>query len=779
MNMNFLDKPYIVLKDTADDRKVNLREWIHKYLYMWPWILLSIILCLIIAFLYIKYTPLQYQVTAKVYIKDQTDKPESQVALKELQLFSDKKAVENEIEVLRSIQLMGKVVKDLNLNTKYFLKSFPVNNELYNASPLVFIPVDIKVPHASFTFYIKDKKTLILETEKTNRDTWESQAEISFEKLRKSQSGSWLITPGSNIQRFIGSTITVYYTIPEISAGAYLKNLDVSQASKLSSIVELSMDDNVPERGKALLNSLIKNYDQDSKDEKNKIATGALEFIDNRLSSLSGELATAERNVEGFRSSNRLTNISAESTLFLDQVQSNDNKLNEVNVQLKVLDEVEEYINSNTSGNAPATVGISDPTLIDLIRSLNAVQFQKEHLLATNSEANPIFEPLNRQIRSTKLSIRENISNIRSSLNAIRSQLTRYNNSFESSIQKLPSQERHLVDVQRKQSIKENLYVYLMQKREEVALSFASTLPENRVIDRAYYTDPYWPIKSLIYFFAVGCSLLIPAGFLVGKSILFRRITSKAEIEEAIEVPVISELNHQQGKPAIVLNPRKNWALAEQFRSLRVNLKYLHTSQQGRVTLLTSSVGNEGKSFVSSNLGVALAASGKRTIILELDLRKPKVSKTFNLPSNKPGISDYLLGLENLENIIQSTSISSSLDVIGAGQSIQNPSELLEISALDDLIADLKLVYDDIILDSPPVHLVADAIVLSRVADVSLYLIRQGVTAKAELSFIRQLFQENKFPKMHIVFNDIQRMKYGYGYNYDQRYYQNRNLKLN
>jgi tyrosine-protein kinase Etk/Wzc len=769
--MNLLDKPYILLQDSRKKQTENTWEWIYRYLYVWPWILFCLLICFMGGFAYISFTPAKYKITAKVSIKDQNDQPATQVALKELQLFQDRQVVDNEIEVLKSMQLIRNVVRDLSLYSSYSLKGFPVSTELYDTIPFVFIPVNVNVSNVSLAINIKNRQTFILNSGK-------SGTECGFGKLQKTNFGTWIITPTSNIQRFIGKTIIVSYVHPEIASASYLSKLDVSQSVKLSSIIEMTVEDNIPQRGKQILNSLIENYDLISKGEKNKLATSALEFIDNRLSSLRGELASAEKNVEGYRSSKGLTNISEESTLYLDQVQENDHKLNEVNVQLKILEEVERNMNSK-NGGAPATIGISDPALIDLIRNLNTVQFQREHLLAANSNESPLLEPLDRQIRSTKLLIQENISNIRASLNAVKSQLDKFNSGFESSIKQLPGQERQLVDIQRKQSIKENLYIYLMQKREEVALSFASSLPGNRVIDAAYSTHPYWPNKSLIYLCACLFGFLVPASFLLGKEILSPRITSKLEIQSAVPVPIISELIHQGGKPIFVLDDRRNVALAEQLRSLRTNVKLSHNSRQSQVTLMTSSVGNEGKSFVGSNLAVAFAVSGRRTVILELDLRKPKITEMFNLSSDYPGISDFLMGEAALDDIIQFSGKSPNLDVIGAGRFVENPAEVLEYTALDVLIADLKLRYDNVILDSPPVHLVTDAMILARFADVTLYLIRQGFTSKSELNFISQLIDDKIFPNINIVFNGIHRRKYGYGYNYDRSYYGKRKLRLN
>jgi capsular exopolysaccharide synthesis family protein len=404
---------------------------------------------------------------------------------------------------------------------------------------------------------------------------------------------------------------------------------------------------------------------------------------------------------------------------------------------------------------------------------LAQLQLERAALLATTPETNPVFEPIDRQIRITKSNIRQTIRGIKSSLNNSRSQLQAFNNRFESSIRDIPTQERQFIGMKRQQSIKENLYVYLLQKREELSLRYASTLVDARIVDKAHIGDMKWPRMSLIAAVAMLLGLGIPFLIIYLRDSLNNKITERKDIESALDVRILGELSYEEFDKSIVVLENTNHVVGEQFRSLRTNVHYLHDNRKGRgrVTLFTSSVSKEGKSFISSNLAASLAASGRKTVILEMDLRKPKISSIFDLQTSGPGISDFLSSDMPVQQIIQPSGVVSNLDIIGAGHIPPNPSELLEKDRLEELITYLRERYDDVLIDSPPLHLVTDAMIIARFVDVSLYVIKQGYTGKSELSFIREVYDGGKLPKMNIIFNGIKTGKYGYGYSYDNSYY--------
>ncbi|WP_256010009.1 GumC family protein [Desertivirga xinjiangensis] len=751
----------------SDDHEAgSLKDTVAKYVYHWPLFVLFLALSIGVAFFYLEYTKPTYSIKAKLLIKDEKNANNSQAALKEMIMpYQGGKNVENEIEIIESRELMQRVVKKLQLWVKYETPGTLAEEDVYSTTPFRFSltrPTDL-LTERTFDIEIKNADKFIIK-----HADGKSQ-EFAFGQNLKNDFGSWKLNKTENLKDYVGKTIKLTIEDPEMTTSKYLKAVSTSQLNKKASVVELSLKDKEVKRGKDVLNNLISEYNLLSQNEKQKASEGELKFIDDRLASLRDELYSVEKDVEGFRSSRGLTDISSESKIYLENVRSNDANLNEVNVQLNIIRGIESYLASNDANSTPSTMGISDPGLIALINKLNELQLQRERLLATTPEGNPIFGTLDGQIATTKSAIRENIRSIKNSLTSTRNQLESYNSKFMASIKELPSDERQLVSIKRQQSIKENLYIYLLQKREEAALGNTSTLAFSQTVDEAYVDGTE---KPLAYTFALLAGLLIPAGLVFGRNLMNNRVTSSKDIEILTNVPISTELFYEESDSPIVIQPKSGYMVGEQFRSLRTDLQYLHNKKdKGRVTLITSSIASEGKSFVTSNLGVTLAASGRKTIILELDMRKPKIAQNFNLHESK-GLSDYLQGRADKHEIIQPSDIHPGLSVIGTGSLPDNPSELLEQIELDELIAWLRTEYDDILIDTPPIYLVTDALILSRLSDASLYLVRQDYTYKVHLEFIEQLRKEQKMPKMKIVFNGVHMKgehRYGYGYYVDNQ----------
>ncbi|KAA8486783.1 capsular exopolysaccharide synthesis family protein [Arcticibacter tournemirensis] len=769
-NNQLIFRPFV---DDSKESHKDLREIFNKYLYHWPLFLLSMLLCLTLAYFYLKQIKPVYHIKAKLSIKDEKNKTASTkaAALEELNISSAPKLVESEMEILKSRPLIRQVVTQLQLwatytepaNAEDLYSKTPVRFKLLEtAAPLKETSLDITINSANrFSLSGPDGKTL----------------DASFKNTLTSSFGRWKLEPTSDVKNYIGKTIRISLQNPEALITQYQYKIN-TVLNKTAPIVELKIDDLVPERGKDVLNSLIAAYKTFNIADKNKETESTLKFINERLTSLTGELTDVEKDVEGYKSSIGLTDISSQSQFYLDNVQSNDGRLNEVNVQLNVIEGVERYVNSAAnSGNAPATIGITDPNLISLVEQLTKLQLQRDKLLAITPENNPIFIPLNRQIKSTKETIKQTIGGIKSSLLATRQQLQLFNSRFESSIKNIPGQERKYVSIKRQQGIKENLYVYLLQKREEVALSYASTLTDAHTVEEAYYEEPQ-SRKEYPLTVALLLGFLLPVGLIAGRDALRNRILTRKEIETATSAPIICELVQEESKTAIVVLNRDNYAIGEQFRALRTNLLHVYNrKEKGKVILFTSSISGEGKSFVTSNIGASLAISGRKTVVLELDLRRPKISKIFKMDTAGPGLSELLNGDAEKEDVIQPSGIHPNLFVMGSGSIPDNPAELLESEEMESLINELRFEYDNILIDSPPLRLVTDAMILAKMSDITLYLIRQGYTGKPELKFIKQMQEEKKLPNLNLVFNGIQRGKYGYGYNYDYSYYNEKDRK--
>lgn len=739
-----------------------------RYLYHWPLFLLVLVIALLLAFAYTRTLKPGYEVKATLLIQDEKKTPDQQTALKELNLASSPKIIENEMEILKSRDLMASVVQELGLAVVYLKTGGLGKEDLYKRSP---VKISFVSPQSGFEvdeikIRIKDSGTFLMETP-------EGEKEYPFSKTFTNEYGTWKLSPEESVNNFKDEKISILVADPEATVLGYQARVNVGLLNKLGTAVLLSINDQVAQRGKDVLNSLLKHYNLAAKAKKNADTKSTIDFIDQRLGSLSGELSDAEAGIEDFKSSRGLTDISADSKVSLENMQVNDRLLNEVNVQISVVEGIERYITQNKgSGRVPATLGIDDPGLTSLIEKLSELQLQREQLLATTPETNPDFEPINRQIKMTRSAIRENVSSMKASLLGTRNKLQSYNSRFESSIKNMPTQERQYVSKKRQQASKENLYTYLLQKREEVSVSYASALSNEQVVDQAYAVPARGLKKMLAFGLAFILALGVPAGIIFVRSNLRERILDMTEIREVVDVPVIGHIELADAGEPIVVNDRGANVVSEQIRLIRTKMYHLSRGLEvGRITLITSSVAGEGKSFVSSNLAVAMAYSGKRTLIVELDMRKPKIAPVFKMTGEHAGISDFLMGKANLQSIVRKHPSVPGLDFIGSGSAIGNPAELLEKESLADLFSSLRERYDEIVIDSPPVHLVSDGLILARLSDLTLYVIRQGYTEKAELNFVRELHEQQELGEMRFVFNGISKVKFGYGFNYNYGYY--------
>ncbi|HKG05826.1 MAG TPA: polysaccharide biosynthesis tyrosine autokinase [Pedobacter sp.] len=769
MNTHFqLNTPFI---EAEEVKQKDLGQLISRYAFHWPLFVICITLSLIVAWMYLAQIKPVYHVRAKISIQDDKKKPESgkEAALQQLNLSTGGKLIESEVEVIKSRPLISKVVYGLGLWAIYKDENVDGNKDLYKSSPL-----HLELLRSKGKVQTEVWKVSIISARHFEVTTAEGKKiNVGPATRIRNSSGEFSVIPSVNISDYIGHVISITIRNPEQVVTAYQNNITTTINSK-APILELSLDDELPQRGIDVLNYLVTVYKNFNIIDKNKETQSTLKFIDTRLASLTGELTAVEKDVEGYKSSIGLTDISSKSQFYLDNVQNTDNRLNEVDIQLNVINGLEKYVNSEgSSGGVPATVGITDPGMINLVAQLSALQLKKEKLLAITPEQNPIFEPIDKEIASLRIAIKRNLRSVKSSLVGTKRQLSSFNSQFEEGIKSMPGQERQYITIKRQQAIKENLYVYLLQKREEVSLSYAATLTDARVVEQAFHGEPESQ-KKIPILLALLTGFIMPLGIITLRSNMRNRVMTRKDIELATSAPVMVELlQDKNAKPIVVLN-RNAYALGEQMRGLRTDiLQTTGKKKSGRVVMFLSSIAGEGKSFVASNIAVSLAAMGKKTVILELDLRKPKISRIFKLDQYHPGLSDYLNGVCSHADIIQPSGIHKNLDVMGSGAIPDDPSELIQSQNMVKLIAELRKEYDNVIIDSPPLHLVTDAMILAPMVDVCLYIIRHNYTPKTELNFIQKQYMSGKLPNMHLVFNGVE-MDSRFGYAIDYGYYQDK-----
>lgn len=754
----------------VDTGSINLRAMLNRYLRNWYWFVLCIGSLLVVAHYYLRYQAPMYRSQASLLIKDEKKGFDGGAGLKEMELFTPKKVVENEIEILKTFALMSRVVDQLSLDVVYYHDTPYGKRELYAQSPVRLI-----VEQGQPALY---EDFLVLSFPDANRvqlgeQTYPLNASVQTPYGRLRVFTRQKVGPQTQPLhvRVLGKTQV---------ANGLRGQVKAEPINKASSVLVVSVETPVADKGEAILNRMIENYTADAISDKNQAAANTLQFIEERLKLISGELATVERGVESFKSSQGITDLSAQAQGYLSAVQTNDEQLNAVNIQLNSLRDIESYLTKQPGnrGGTPATLGLSDPILLSLLQNVNTLEAERENLIRTTSEEHPSVQTLDTQIQKTKAGIAENVTTMRTLLMNSKKQFLSTNARMEGFIRTIPAKERALLDITRQQSIKNNLYTYLLQKREETALSYASTISDSRIIDPTRSNGiPTKPNQQTAYLLFGLIGLLIPVSVISAKDALNNRVMRRADVEESTQAPILGEVIKKNQAEALVVAPRSHSIIAEQIRTLRTNLQYLRDSREGsQVLLFTSSISGEGKSFVSLNLGASLSLVGKRTVILEMDLRKPRLRHALNFSSqlNSVGLSNYLIGEATVDEIVQPIPGYDNYFIITSGPIPHNPSELLSGSHLEELIGQLRTRFDYVIIDAPPVGLVTDAQLIAPFSDATLFMVRHDVTPKNHLKMIDMLYQEKRFNKLNVILNavgsdDSQYYSYGYkgnGYNY-------------
>ncbi len=739
-----------------------------KYLRNWYWFALTLVVSLVGMFAYLTTLKYTYSAQASILIKeeDKMGGSSKQALMEELDMFGSKKQVENEMEIFKSFRLAEKVVNDLGLDIVYSYKDRWRVRDIFRDAPIV---VNVLKPVES-AYDVPFAVTVA-----PGSATLDGVA-CPYGKATRTTMGLVVITRRANAT-LKHKELQIVMGHREAVIKSFVKNLRVSQPNKSASVLFLTMEDNAPDRAAAYLDRLLYFYELSSLQDKNKVAANTLRFVEDRLDIISRELTSVEGDIQRYKTNSGIVDLSSESTLFLDKVKENDTQLSQVNIQLGTLREIENYLasKSDTRVVTPATVGLDSPTLTALIGNLLELESQREKLIRTVPEKSVPIETIDDQIRTTKRNIADNVLTLRRILVSTQGSLQTTNKRIESTIRTIPQKERQLLDISRQASIKGNLYNYLLQKREETAMSFASTVSDLRLIDDARAEPtPVKPVKRNYYLVALLAGLLLPVLVLWLLDYFNNKISRKAQIEAATDTPIIGEvIQSDDSSSPLEITAKSRSLLSEQIRALRTNIQFFNPNGGAKQTILvTSSISGEGKSFISLNLGVSLAIADKKVVMLELDMRKPKLHRYIK-EASPVGLSSYLSGQATLDEIIKPVEGYESLFFIPCGILPPNPSELISGDKMRYLFENLHEHFDVVIVDSPPVGLVTDANILARYATMTLYIVRHMFTGKGFLKNIDTLYKEKRFPNMCLIINGIDVQKdyeYNYGYGYDAGY---------
>ncbi|MGE0635317.1 MAG: GumC family protein [Bacteroidia bacterium] len=766
-----------------DDNEINLKETFFSFLRYWHIFIFSLGLSLAIAYIYNRYSQKVYLVSSKILVQDEKKSPSGTEILKELDIFKDAGIVENEIEIIHSRPIIGKALDNLYFDVSYFLVGDAATSERH------FSAIPFKVSYDTLSELV-NKTVFELFFEKSGKIKLkydDAIVAVNYNDLITTPYGEFKIVPNLDFnqnllldENYAERDFLFLINSRQQQVESYYQEFKVSAVNKMATVIELSIKTTVPEKGKDFLDEVAKVYIQSGVNEKNEMAANTLDFIRERLKFVTTDLTSIEDGVEQYKKEKGIADISQEARFFLQGVEQYDQELSRINMEVAFVNEINNNL-INHEYKAPPLPGFTDPALEKLVGELYTLESLKINYDNTINADNPLSTILKQKIYSKREDIKRNVQSIIDALGIKKDILQKKLSGFEKNIKQIPTIERDLVEIQRQKTIKENLYLYLLQKQEESAIALASTVADNKVIEPAYFSDkPIKPVKKLSYLIALVLGLGLPMAGIYLKELLNDKVISKSVIEKNAKAPIIGIVGQSEEKLAITVHAKAKSAISEEFRSIRTNLQFMGVGVGEKVMLVTSSVSGEGKTFISVNLAVTFAISGKKTVVLEMDLRKPKLSKSFP-NSNTIGISNYLIGMANIDDILTPSSVNENLYIISSGPIPPNPAELLMSDKLRELISLLREQFDFVIIDSPPIGLVTDSLIIAEHVDASLYIVRQNKTLRTYLLTIADLYLNKKMKKLSIVFNGIDRKlgNYGYGYGYGYGYYsedENNNL---
>ena len=781
----------------SKEENIDVKELLFKYLIHWPWFVGAVVACLIAAWVYLHISTPVYNISATVLIKD--DKKGGGAGmlsgLESLGLdgmISSSQNIDNEIEVLRSKTIAKEVVEDLGLYISYVDEDeFPSKN-MYKTSPvqvsltpqeadLLDKPMVVKMalqPQGSINVNVKigddeyqkhfEKLPAVFPTNKGTLAFFQTLDSI----LPSKKSSKEIV----GVERTVRN-ITAVINKPLAVAKGYCGSMTIEPTSKTTSVAVISLKNSNVQRGKDFINKLLEMYNINTNNDKNEVAQKTAEFINERISIISKELGSTEKDLESFKRGAGITDLTSDAQIALTGSAEYEKKRVENQTQINLLQDLQKYMQNEGYEVLPSNIGLQDVNLAAAINRYNEVLVERKRLLRTSTENNPTIINLDTSISAMKENVQVSLDRVLRGLFITKADLDREASRYSRRISEAPGQEREFVSIARQQEIKAGLYLMLLQKREENAITLAATANNAKIIDDAIADDaPVSPKGKMIYLVALVLGVGIPVGGIYLLELTKFKIEGRSDVEKLTNVPIVGDIpltDEKQGAIAVFEN--QNNLMSETFRNIRTNLQFMLENDK-KVILVTSTVSGEGKSFISANLAISLSLLGKKVIIVGLDIRKPGLNKVFNIPRKEVGITQYLANPEkNLMDLVQPSDVSKNLYILPGGTVPPNPTELLARDGLDKAIETLKKSFDYVILDTAPVGMVTDTLLIGRVADLSVYVCRADYTHKNEYTLINELAENNKLPKLCTVINglDLKRRKYGYYYGYGKygKYY--------
>lgn len=773
------------------EEQINIQEILFRYLIHWPWFVVSVIVCVALAWGYLRLTTPVYNISATVLIKDEKKGGGANMSseLEKMGLngfVSSSSNIENEIEVLKSRTLAREVVSSLGLFVTYMDEDKFPNKELYRTSPVLVsltpqeadrLPQTMEIdmllqPAGAMDVQVKvGKKEYRKHLEKLPAVFPTDEGTVAF--FANNDTLSSLRPESVTTERHI----TAYINRPFAVAKGYAGSLSITPTSKATSVVTVSLKNSNTQRGKDYIDKLLEMYNINANNDKNEVAQRTAEFIDERIDIISKELGSTERDLENFKRSAGITDLTSEAQIALTGNAEYEKKRVENQTQINLVMDLKKYLQGSEYEVLPANVGLQDAGVAGAIDRYNEMVAERKRLLRTSTESNPAIVNLTTSIRAMRSNIQTTLDATLKGLEITKADLIREASRYSRRISDAPTQERQFVSIARQQEIKSGLYLMLLQKREENAIVLAAIANNAKIIDEAQAdSTPISPKRMTIYLAALVFGIGIPVGVIYLIGLTKFKIEGRADVEKLTSLPVVGDIPLADEKTgAIAVFENQNNLMSETFRNVRTNLQFMLENGKN-VILVTSTVSGEGKSFISANLAISLSLLGKKVVIVGLDIRKPGLNKVFNLPKKEYGITQFLTNSTvNLMDLVHHSDINKNLYILPGGTVPPNPTELLARDGLEKAVEILRKNFDYVILDTAPVGMVTDTLLIGRVADLSVYVCRADYTRKTEFTLINELAENNKLPNLCIAINglDLQKKKYGYYYGYGKygKYY--------
>ena len=757
----------------------------------WKWFVLSLIICLGAAHIYLRYATPIYQAAAKLLIKEEQNgrRGNSIQSSANLGIISNSNGIDNEMEILKSRTLAQQAVYDLKLYTTYRHEGRIKDHLIYGEQEVnvdmdyehlkkLNAPMSFKITREGRNYHVVGSYFVPIDDNSYNPGPVTVDKVITaLPATLGTRVGMVKFTQNGNYMLRDGESLKVTMIAPEIAAGKYVGSLSVSPSTKATSIAQLVITDEIPQRAIDYLKQLAIVYNRQANEDKNQIAVRTEQFINQRLEKINAELGNTEGQLENYKKRNNMVQLSMNASTAFSNADSYAQKLNEANTQVALLDELTKYMNepSNRHQPIPSNVGLNDASATSLINKYNEIALQRNQLLHSASESSPTVTPLTSQLDDLQASIKRAMSQARAGLNIQRNSIASQQGKYQGQISNTPEQERILTQIGRQQEVKSGLYLMLLQKREENSISLAATADKGKLIDNPVFAGKVTPKNSIILMIAFGLGLAIPALILFLLAFFRYKIEGHDDVAKLTKLPIIADVaiasDRAKTKADIVVHENKNNLMEEIFRSLRTNLQFL-MKEHDKVILMTSTTSGEGKTFIASNVAISFALLGKKVVLVGLDIRKPRLAELFEIDDHHHGITNLLIKdnitWDDVNKQIVNSGVNNNLDLLMAGPVPPNPGELVTRKSLEETMDILKEHYDYIIIDTAPVGLVTDTLALGRIANATVYVCRADYTQKSSFGLINGLAYEKKMPNMSIVLNgvDLSKKKYGYYYGY-------------